>query len=265
MSARWTLLFFTPIFVLSVRGYSPVAAGSILIPTNIGFGSGGLLVGWLHIHRSGSFWLPSLVSLACFGVTLLGLSLVGTPSSLAWLFILDVVLNGLATGAALNYTLAHLLHLSHQDTHFVTSSLLATFRGFGGSFGTAIGGGIFYRVLRNVLVRGFRDIDGVDDLGPDRTELVKRLLGSPALVFHGDLTSREHAVAIEGYATASAATWRAASMLVVLVLIVQAATGWDEPLIESCGLVSDARAATETEAASGPLTVGGDAPEQRIV
>ena len=52
-----------------------------------------------------------------------------------WVLVLAVFLNGLATGGALNYTLAHLLHLSHKDTHYITTSLLGTFRGFGGSFG----------------------------------------------------------------------------------------------------------------------------------
>jgi hypothetical protein len=232
MSARWTLLFYAPIFVLAVRGYPPAAAGSILIPTNVAFGSGGLLVGWLHVRRGGSFWLPSLIGLACFGVTLFSLSIVGTSDSPAWMFVLAVVLNGLSTGASLNYTLAHLLHLSHTETQFITTSLLGTFRGFGGSFGTAIGGGIFYRVLRGFLVDGFSDLDGTDLLSPAREELVKKLIGSPALVFNGGLNGPEHHIAVEGYAGASRATWKAAAALGILVMIIQAATGWNAPVTE---------------------------------
>ncbi len=45
MASRWTVLFYTPITALAVRGFTPATSGSILIPTNIGFGLGGLLVG----------------------------------------------------------------------------------------------------------------------------------------------------------------------------------------------------------------------------
>nr|XP_036589320.1 MFS multidrug transporter [Colletotrichum truncatum]KAF6801325.1 MFS multidrug transporter [Colletotrichum truncatum] len=229
MSIRWTLLYYTPIFVLAVRGYAPAVAGSILIPTNIGFGSGGLIVGWLHIRRSGAFWLPSIIALSCFAATMFGLSLVGTVDAPFWTFILAVVLNGLATGATLNYTLAHLLHLSDPEEHFISSSLLGTFRGFGGSFGTAIGGGVFYRLLRSGLVESFTKLDG-GHLSVGREELISRLIGSPALMFNGGLKPIEHAIAVERYAGASRGTWQAAAALAVVAIVIQASTGWTSPV-----------------------------------
>lgn len=57
MSARWMVLFYSPVYAIAIRGWSPASAGSILIPTNAGFAIGGLLVGWLHIRRGGSFWM----------------------------------------------------------------------------------------------------------------------------------------------------------------------------------------------------------------
>ena len=229
MSARWTLLYYTPIFALAVRGLPPAAAGSILIPTNLGFGTGGLIVGWLHIRRNGNFWAGCVVSLCFFAVTLYCLSLVGTATSPTWLFVAVVFLNGLATGSTLNYTLAHLLHLSHEGTHFITTSLLGTFRGFGGSFGTAIGGGVFLRILKASLESGFKKLDGGDGLGDARKELVKKLAGSPALVFGGGLSDAERDIAVEGYAGASRGTWQAAAALGILMIVVQAATGWRGP------------------------------------
>jgi hypothetical protein len=227
MSARWTLLFYSPVYVGVVWGYAPALAGSILIPTNIGFGSGGLIVGWLHVRRNGAFWLPSIVGLVIFGVTLFGLSLVATAETPKWLFILAVFLNGLATGASLNYTLAHLLHLSRPSEHFITTSLMGTFRGFGGSFGTAIGGGIFYRTLRRGLTEGFSGLK--HGLTPERKDLITRLIGSSAAVHNGGLSPAEEAIAVEGYASASRFTWQAAAALAVLVVILQAATGWSGP------------------------------------
>jgi hypothetical protein len=57
MAARWSVLFYTPAYAIAVLEWSPASAGSILIPTNLGFATGGVLVGWLHIKRGGSFWL----------------------------------------------------------------------------------------------------------------------------------------------------------------------------------------------------------------
>ncbi|GJC79344.1 efflux pump dotC [Colletotrichum liriopes] len=221
MSIRWTLLYYAPIFVLAVRGYAPAVAGSILIPTNIGFGSGGLIVGWLHVRRNGAFWSPAVISLTCFAATMFGLSLAGTADSPFWSFVLAVVLNGLATGATLNYTLAHLLHLSRPEEHFISTSLLGTFRGFG----TAIGGGVFYRLLRSGLVASFTELDG-GRLSDEREELITRLIGSPALVFNGGLGPAEHDIAVERYAGASSGTWRVAAAVAVVAIVIQASTGW---------------------------------------
>lgn len=57
MTSRWLVLFYTPVYAIAVRGWVPAAAGTILIPTNLGFAIGGLIVGWLHIRRAGSFYL----------------------------------------------------------------------------------------------------------------------------------------------------------------------------------------------------------------
>jgi len=56
MAARWSVLFYTPAYAIAVRAWSPASAGAILIPTNLGFATGGILVGWLHIKRAGSFY-----------------------------------------------------------------------------------------------------------------------------------------------------------------------------------------------------------------
>jgi hypothetical protein len=229
MSARWSVLFYSPIFMLAARGDSPAAAGSILLPTNLGFALGGLVVGWLHIKRDGAFWLPSVFSLLIFSLSLYVLSFVAFPDLPIELLILAVLFNGLATGAGINYTLAHVLHLSHKSTQYVTTSLIATFRGFGGSFGTAIGGGIFYRLLRSSLVSGFLGLDGGDELSDERRKLISKLAGTPGMVFGGDLNGAERQVAIEGYAGAARGVWQAAAALGLLMVAAQAATGWAAP------------------------------------
>lgn len=57
MMGRWAVLFFTPVYAIAVRGWGAASAGLILVPTNVGFGLGGLLVGWVHIRRTGSYYV----------------------------------------------------------------------------------------------------------------------------------------------------------------------------------------------------------------
>jgi hypothetical protein len=201
----------------------------MLIPTNLGFGVGGMIVGWLHVKRAGSFWLACLVSVILFGLSLFALSFISSPSISTWVFVCVIFVNGLCTGAALNYTLAHTLHLTPADTHYVATSLLGTFRGFAGSFGSAIGGGIFARTLRDGLERGFKTVDGTEHLSKSRRELIKKLLGSPALVYNGGLGETDQQVAVQGYVASLKVLFQAAVLMSLIVLVLQAATGWKGP------------------------------------
>ncbi|KAL2131505.1 hypothetical protein VTI74DRAFT_4947 [Chaetomium olivicolor] len=236
MAARWTVLFYAPIFVLAVRGLSPALAGSVLIPTNLGFGIGGLVVGALHIRRAGSFWLPALASLALFSAALFAMAFVSSAAAAAGVYVAVVFVNGLCTGAALNYTLAHLLHLSSPDVHFIVTGLLSTFRGFAGSFGTAIGGGVFTRTLRAALTDGFVMLDGGEGgggggLSKARQKLISVLIGSPAVVWReGVLTAAEREVAVIGYERALEVLYKSAAAMCVVVVLMQAATGWTAPM-----------------------------------
>lgn len=223
MMARWGVLFYTPVFALAVRNWAPAAAGSILVPTNAGFATGGILAGVIHIKREGSFYVHSIVAMALWPVTMALIALISTPTSSMALYMCLVFLNGLITGAALNYTLVHLLHLTLPEVHPIIISLLATFRGFAGSFGSAIGGGLFTRVLYRSLVDGFSH-EGLKH----REDLIRRLLGSPALV--GKLEGTEKAVAVGAYQDAIQALFYAATGLAVIVTLVQALTGWKKPV-----------------------------------
>jgi hypothetical protein len=95
---------------------------------------------------------------------------------------------------------------------------LATFRGFSGSFGSAIGGGMFSRTLYNSLTRQFAE------RGIKNEELVIRLLGSPALV--GSLEGLQKEVAVRGYEEALRMLFLGGAALAALMVFVQAGTGW---------------------------------------
>ncbi|KAL2006939.1 hypothetical protein VTN00DRAFT_9607 [Thermoascus crustaceus] len=218
MMARWAVLFYTPVYAIAVRGWSPASAGLILVPTNVGFGLGGLLVGWVHIRKAGSYYISSLVIYLLFTLALLTLSFLSTPTSDTAAYVAVTFSNGLFTGALLNYTLSHVLHLTTPDTHFIVTSLVATFRGFAGSFGSAIGGGLFSRVLKRSVETGLA-AHGIRD-----AELVRRLLGSPALV--NSLTGLEQQVAVHGYEDAVRTLFLVGSVLALGTMLLQAGTGW---------------------------------------
>ena len=221
MTARWTVLFYTPVYAIAVRSWAPTAAGSILIPANAGFALGGLLAGWIHIRRAGSFYMACLMVFALFPLTFVLLAYLSTPNTPVALYLLAAFLNGVVVGAALNYTLAHLLHLTHPTMHFISTSLLTTFRGFGGSFGSAIGGSIFMRILQAYLEQGFADKGLVG-----REDLVRRLLGSPALI--NSLSDGEREVAVRSYVNAIRGLFAASAGLAIIAAVLQAGTGWKE-------------------------------------
>ena len=170
-----------------------------------------------------------------FPLTLLILAYLSQPSSSTWLYIISTFFNGFITGAGINYTLAHVLHLTPKHTHIMVTSLIATFRGLAGSFGSAAGGGIFLRLLRSSLKRGF-EVDG--GLGKAEQEVIRQLLGSPALVWQ--MTGAKKSIAVKGYVDAIQGVFLAGSMLAVAVIMIQAGTGWQTldrvPVAEDAGI-----------------------------
>ena len=166
-----------------------------------------------------------ILSIVFFSTTEYILSQVSTTETKAWAYFLLTFINGASTGASLNYTLAHLLHLTISKTHFITISLLATFRGFGGTFGSTIGGGIFQRILQSTLETGFAE-KGLKGRG----ELIRELLGSPASV--SSLVGAEHEVAVNAYMAALTGVFLAGGILSTLMILVQAGTGWTAPVEE---------------------------------
>ncbi|KAF9889330.1 hypothetical protein FE257_007440 [Aspergillus nanangensis] len=215
MVARWSVLFFTPVYAMVVRDWSPASAGLILVPTNAGFGLGGVLVGWIHIRKSGSYYISCLIVFLLFALANLVLALLSTPSSSTVAYLTSTFFNGLFVGALMNYSLSHLLHLTSPDVHYVVSALLGMARGFAGSFGSAAGGGFFQRQLKQSLERGF----AVHDL-PGREDLIRKLLGSPATV--KTLSGIEKSIAIDSYEQAVKTLLLGGCVLALIATVAQA-------------------------------------------
>ncbi|KAF7158863.1 hypothetical protein CNMCM6106_005821 [Aspergillus hiratsukae] len=222
MMARWSVLFFTPVYAMAVRQWSPASAGLILVPTNAGFGLGGLLVGWIHIRKTSSYYISTLIVFLLFALTNFILAMLSTPSSPTIAYVISTFFNGLFIGASMNYALSHMLHLTDPNVHYIVTSLLGMFRGSAGSFGSAIGGGFFQRELKKALEKGF----GKHGLSA-KDDLVRKLLGSPALV--RNLSGLEKEVAIQSYEHAVKVLILGGCVLALVATLIQACTGWTAP------------------------------------
>ena len=133
-----------------------------------------------------------------------------------------IFLNGLFTGAILNYGFLHALYLSVSSNTFIVSSLMATFRGFGASFGSSIGGGIFARGLQASYLAQ-REAHG---LAPDQ-DLLDQLLGSPGIV--EKLTGVEHEIALQSYVDGTQGLFLSMGLIGIVAIALQAGTGWAAP------------------------------------
>lgn len=241
MTARWSILFYAPTYVLTLRGWPQEKAGITLIPTNLGFALGGLLAGWLHIRRSGSFYISTLVCFFFFVLSMFTVSWVSTPASNMWLYLLSIFVNGFIAGCLLNYSLAHVLHLTVPSTHVIVIPLNAMFRSLSGSFGAAISGGLFLRTLQRALKHEFKQ-RGLTEKG----QLIRQLIGTPRLVQSLEGVDRE--VALLGYETAFRTMYIAGACLAIIVLLIQAGTGWTAP-----ETVKDEEASTRAQPDGGSV------------
>lgn len=171
------------------------------------------------IHRLMGTYRSCLVIFILFAMATSGLSLLSTPGSPTALYVATTFLNGLFAGSLMNYTLSHVLHLTNPHVHYIVSSLIAMSRGFAGSFGSAVGGGFFTRILKTSLEKGFAEHDL-----PSRPDLIRTLLGSPATVMR--LTGMERLVAIQSYEYAIRMLFLGGSLVALTATAFQAATGW---------------------------------------
>jgi MFS family permease len=220
MMSRWSVLFYTPVYATALRNMPPAEAGSFLVPTNFGFAVGNLASGWVHIRRDGSFYASCLVIFTLFPISLALIAFLSTSTVSLYVYWFLLFLNGLFAGAGMNYSVAHIQHLVRPSDRIIAIALFNTFRGFAGTFGATVGGGIFTRALRAALDSHF------EGLNPPRG-LLRELMGSPRAV--QKLSGRFRVAAMQGYTDALKALFLAGVGLALLTLVLQAFTGWKSP------------------------------------
>jgi predicted MFS family arabinose efflux permease len=227
MTSRWVLLYYAPIWAMSVLGFHPAQAGATLIPTSIGFGLGGLVVGAYSVRHAGSYYWQSLISIVLFTCTYVAFYLMRLSAPISS-YVYLLVLNGLGAGAVLVYTLGHMLSTTHEKA--IATSLYNTFRGLAPSLGAGIAGGILQRRLQKSLVNSIQAYRGTAGLTQEDWALIARLKGSPNLVWQ--LQGWQRDIGIKAYEYAIKVIFLAAIISGVLACISQVFT-YVKPLADT--------------------------------
>lgn len=216
MTARWVLLYYSPIWAMSVLGFHPAEAGATLIPTSFGFGLGGLVVGAYSVRHAGGYYWQSLVSIILFTATYVAFYFLSSSAPISN-YVYLLVFNGLGAGAVLVYTLAHILSTTHEKA--IVTALYNTFRGLAPSFGAGVAGGILQRRLQKSLVKSIIPYRVDGRLTSDDWALINRLKGSPTLVWQ--LNGWQKDIGIKAYEYAVKTIFLVAIFAGVLSFIAQ--------------------------------------------
>ncbi len=143
-SVMFILIFYIPLLLQDVFGYSPSHAGLLMTPLVAGTSVGSIINGRLFPKQSE----PSRLMIFGSGVLALGclLTLTFTAESPGWWVLLSMSLCGIGLGFMLpNFTL-FMQMLAEQRDVGVASALVQTTRALGSAFGTALVGILVARI-----------------------------------------------------------------------------------------------------------------------
>jgi predicted MFS family arabinose efflux permease len=143
-AVMFILIFYIPLLLQDVFGFSPSHAGLLMAPLVAGISIGSILNGRLYDRQS------EPARLMVLGAVLLGLgcafTLTFSVESPAWWILLTTSVCGIGLGFLLpNYTL-FMQMLAQQRDVGVASALIQTTRALGSAFGTALVGMVVARL-----------------------------------------------------------------------------------------------------------------------
>ncbi|KAK9465335.1 major facilitator superfamily domain-containing protein [Lipomyces arxii] len=142
-------IFYTAIYMISVKGTSPTKSGSSLMPQFIGSALGSLICGF-YMRRTGRYFPMTVLAAVTIVSGSLFLCTIGMDSNVnivgSYLF-----LPGFGGGLYLTITLVGLVAAVPHEFQAVSTSIQYGFRGTGATIGVAIGAAIFQNTLGTKL------------------------------------------------------------------------------------------------------------------
>lgn len=141
----WGNLFYIPVFLQNVHGYSPIISGAIIVPMVASQGIGSIVSGQI-ISRTGHYNHVIITSQLFWtiGIALQSLYSRKTP---VWAVCLIGLLQGTGIGGCFQPSLVALLAHSRKADRAVLNSLRNFLRTMGGAIGLTVSG----TVLNNIL------------------------------------------------------------------------------------------------------------------
>ncbi|KAK9460155.1 major facilitator superfamily domain-containing protein [Lipomyces oligophaga] len=164
----YSMLFFLPLYFVSVRNSTETVAGTSLIANFVGVAVGSFGSG-IYMRAKGRYYTIAMISAVLYiiGTGMVSTVAVDTPM---FVIIAYTFLPGVAYGSLLTITLIALIAAVPHEFQAVTTSIQYGFRGTGSTLGVAISTSIYQNVLsRSLHARVF---------GSDAESIIEKLLGS---------------------------------------------------------------------------------------
>lgn len=145
----WGNLFYMPIYLENVRGYSPTIAGAVIMPM-VGTQGIGSIVSGLIISRTGHYNPVMIAAQFLWTAGLVGQAFYSTTTPI-WAICLVGFFQGLGTGCCFQPSLVAILAHSRRADRAVLNSLRNFLRTMGGTLGLTVSGTILNNVLQSRL------------------------------------------------------------------------------------------------------------------
>ena len=145
----WANLFYLPIYLQNVRGYSPTVAGAVMMPMAGSQGIGSIISG-LIISRTGRYGPIMIGAQFLWAVSLIAQAFYSASPPIGAICVVGFF-QGLGTGCCFQPSLVALLAHSRRADRAVLNSLRNSLRTLGGTLGLTVSGTILNNILQSQL------------------------------------------------------------------------------------------------------------------
>jgi EmrB/QacA subfamily drug resistance transporter len=151
LCALFAFIFFMSIYLQSIRGYSPVQAGSIFLFSTVALMSTAPIGGKLSDRIGGR--LPIALGAGVFGVTLVVMSTLISTDVAIWKLFPWIFVGGLGYGLIQAPATTLVVGAVSPEKSGIASALMQTSRQLGGALGVAISGAIVAAYTASLSIR----------------------------------------------------------------------------------------------------------------
>lgn len=164
----WGNLFYMPIYLVNVRGFTAIIAGAIIVPM-VGCQGLGSIASGLIISRTKRY-NPSMIFGQWLWAVLLVPQVFYSRTTPVWVICIVGLFQGLGTGLCFQPSLVAILAHSRRADRAVLNSLRNFLRTMGGSIGLTLASTLLNNVLKSRL-RGIVNISVAETLSTSITKL----------------------------------------------------------------------------------------------